>query len=88
MLYLAETMEAEKRNLAATLIYRSLLNSILERGYTKAYHHGVRYLKKLDKLAFSINQWEKFDNHESYHDLIYQAHGRKRSFWSKYKAKK
>ncbi len=88
MLYLAETMEAEKRNLAATLIYRSLLNSILERGYTKAYHHGVRYLKKLDKLAVSIKQWKNFDNHEAYQDLIYQAHGRKRSFWSKYKAKK
>lgn len=88
MLYLAETMEADKRNLAASLIYRSLLSSILERGYTKAYHHGVRYLKKLDKLAVLINNWREFDTHETYKDQIYQAHGRKRSFWSKYKAKK
>jgi hypothetical protein len=85
---LAKTMESENRNLVATLIYRSLLISILERGYTKAYPHGVRYLKKLDKLALSITQWMKFDNHEMFKDQIYLSHGRKHSFWSKYKQKK
>jgi len=84
LISLAETMESENRNLAATLIYRSLLISILERGYTKAYPHGVRYLKKLDKLAASIMQWMKFDNHESFKDQIHRSHGRKYSFWSKY----
>ena len=57
---------------------------ILERGYTKAYPHGVRYLKKLDNLATSITQWMKFDNHEMFKDQIYLSHGRKYSFWSKY----
>ena len=85
---LAKTMESENRNLAATLIYRSLLISILERGYTKAYPHGVRYLKKLDKLALSITQWMKSDNHEMFKDQIYLSHGRKHSFWSKYEQKK
>ncbi|RLA40754.1 MAG: hypothetical protein DRR42_25460, partial [Gammaproteobacteria bacterium] len=61
---------------------------ILERGYTKAYPHGVRYLIKLDKLARSITQWMKFDNHETFKDRIYLSHGRKRSFWSKYSQKK
>jgi len=37
LLSLAEAMEAENRNLAASLMFRSLLVSILERGYTKAY---------------------------------------------------
>jgi hypothetical protein len=51
LLFLAEAMETENRYLVASLMYRSLLVSILERGYTKAYPHGIRYLKKLDKLA-------------------------------------
>ena len=85
---LAETMESEDRNLAASLIYRSLLSSILERGYTRAYPHGIRYLKKLDKLAVSVKEWEKFNNHKTFIDQVYQAHGRKRSFWSKYEVKK
>jgi hypothetical protein len=81
-------MESENRNLAACLIYRSLLVSILERGYTKAYPHGVRYLKKLDKLSETITDWKRFHRHEAFKDRIIQAHGRKRSFWSKYEAKK
>jgi len=88
LLSLAETMEAESRYLVASLIYRSLLISILERGYTKAYPHGIRYLKKLDKLSAFVTDWEDFNHHEAFKERIIQAHGRKRSFWSKYKVKK
>ena len=88
LLSLAEAMESEDRYLVASLIYRSLLTSILERGYTRAYPHGVRYLKKLDKLAVSVTDWKGFDNHEAFKERILQAHGRKHSFWSKYGVKK
>ena len=88
LLSLAEVMESENRNLVTSLIYRSLLISILERGYTKAYPHGIRYLKKLDRLATSIADWKEFNHHEAFKEQIVQAHGRKRSFWSKYEVKK
>lgn len=84
LLSLAEAMESKNRHLAASLIYRSLLVSILERGYTKAYPHGIRYLKKLDKLAAGVTDWKEFNNHEAFKAQIIEAHGRKRSFWSKY----
>jgi hypothetical protein len=58
LLSLAEEMEAENRHLVTSLIYRGLLISILERGYTKAYPHGIRYLKKLDKLAAAVSDWK------------------------------
>lgn len=88
LLSLAETMENESRHLVASLIYRRLLTSILERGYTKAYPHGVRYLKKLDKLAAAISAWKDCNHHEAFKEQIIGAHGRKRSFWSKYEVKK
>jgi len=88
LLSLAEAMVLENRNLAASLIYRSLLVSILERGYTKAYPHGIRYLKKLDKLAAVVTEWKTFNNHAAFKNRIYQDHGRKRSFWSKYEVKR
>lgn len=88
LLSLAETMETENRHLAASLIFRSLLVSILERGYTKAYPHGISYLKKLDKLAVSVSDWKEFNHHEAFKEQIIDAHGRKRSFWSKYEVKK
>lgn len=86
LLSLAEAMELENRNLVASLMYRSLLVSILERGYTKAYPHGIRYLKKLDKLAVNISDWENFNHHEAFKGQIYRNHNRKRSFWSEYPA--
>jgi hypothetical protein len=88
LLSLVKAMESENRHLVTSLMYRSLLISILERGYTKAYPHGIRYLKKLDKLAASIVDWKDFNNHEAFKEQIIQAHGRKRSFWSKYEVKK
>ena len=87
LLSLAEAMESEGRHLVTSLIYRSLLVSILERGYTKAYPHGIRYLKKLDSLAESVADWKEFHNHDAFKVQITQAHGRKRSFWSKYEVK-
>lgn len=88
LLSLAEAMESENRHLVTSLIFRSLLLSILERGYTKAYPHGIRYLKKLDKLATSVADWKEFNDHEAFKEQIIEAHGRKRSFWSKYEVKK
>ena len=88
LLSLAEAMEAESRHLVTNLIYRSLLISILERGYSKAYPHGIRYLKKLDKLATKVADWKEFNHHEDFKAQIIEAHGRKRSFWSKYEVKK
>jgi len=88
LLSLAEAMESENRNLAASLIYRCLLVSILERGYTKAYPHGIRYLKKLDRLSATVSDWKEFSHHQAFKDQIYKNHARKHSFWSKYDVKK
>jgi hypothetical protein len=46
----AESFEENKRYLVATKIYRELIDSILKRAYSKSYHHGVDYLKKLEEL--------------------------------------
>ncbi len=88
LLSLAEAMESENRHLITSLIFRNLLISILERGYTKAYPHGIRYLKKLDKLSAFVTDWKNFNYHEAFKEQIIEAHGRKRSFWSKYEVKK
>lgn len=84
LLPLAQAMESLDRHLAASLVYRSLLRSILERAYTKAYPYGVRYLRKLEKLARAVGNWQSFDDHEAFNERLRMEHGRKRSFWEKY----
>lgn len=84
LLPLAEGMEKNGRWLAASLIYRALLDSVLARAVSKYYHHGIRYLKKLDSLAASVQDWNSFQDHESYKAGLLQTHGRKTSFWAGY----
>lgn len=88
LLSLAEAMASQNRHLITSLIFRSLLISILERGHTKAYPHGIRYLKRLDKLSAFVTDWKNYTHHEAFKDQIFAAHTRKRSFWSKYEVKK
>ncbi|MFA6618005.1 MAG: DUF6880 family protein [Candidatus Neomarinimicrobiota bacterium] len=84
LLPLAKTMEKEKRYLCACLIYRSLLISILERAFYKAYQYAANYLKTLDKLSQNISDWKGIIDHNSFKEHLVEKHGRKRSFWAKY----
>ena len=81
---LAGAMEKEGHHLCASLLYRALLDSILQRAQSKAYPHGVRYLKKLDLLAGGIADWRTLESHAAYKAGLMEHHGRKSSFWSRY----
>ncbi len=80
---LAKTFEAAGQPLAASLVYRALLDSILARGYSKAYGHGVRYLAALDRLAESVSDWQGKATHDTYVAGVREKHGRKWSFWKR-----
>jgi len=79
-----EHLEPAGRLLSCTLIYRALLDSILARGTSKAYGHGVRYLKRLDTLASDVTDWGSFPTHQTYLESLPKKHGLKVSFWSRY----
>ncbi len=81
---LANIMEKNEKHLTATIILRSLLDSIFERAKSKTYPHGIRYLKTLDKLAKKINDWRDISTHTDYFNEIRKNNSRKFSFWSKY----
>ena len=84
LLPLAEAMSASRCPLAAVVVYRALLDSILERARSKIYGHGVRYLRKLDRLAGSIADWRGLPDHANYLASLRGSHARKSAFWSRY----
>ncbi len=84
LLPLAESMEEHGRFLAASVIYRALLESILGRAVSRYYHHGVRYLKKLDALAGKVGRWQTVMPHPWYLNRLRRLHAKKTSFWSRY----
>ena len=81
---IAKVVESNGNFLAATLIYRALLDSILRRARPTTYTHGVRYLHKLEKIATRISDWHGFDEHAKYVSRIRDSHRLKRKFWSMY----
>jgi len=84
LLPLAEAMEKHRRYFAATVLYRALLDSILKRANSRAYHHGVDYLEKLDEFAEKITKWEPLLPHHAYVQQLRRTHSRKVGFWSQY----
>lgn len=71
--------------LAATILYRALLDSILARAKSKAYPHGVKYLRQLDMLAEDADavpdRPAAMMDHDDYTVSLRKAHGRKSGFW-------
>ena len=86
VLRLAKRLEEEDLLLSTVCLYRALLDSILGRAVSKYYHHGVRYLKKLDSLAPRVREWEPVEPHVVYRTHLLEQHGRKRSFWTRAEA--
>lgn len=77
----AEALEPD-HPLAASVLYRALIDDILERGRSPAYGHGARHLTRLADLARDIAPGDLTPSHEAYVAALRKAHGRKSGFWS------
>lgn len=86
LLGFAEHLEPAGKGLSRTMIYRALLDSILARGISKYYTHGVRYLRRLDVIAPLVSDWRGFPTHDAYMAALHQNHARKSAFWKRYEA--
>jgi hypothetical protein len=86
LLVLAKEMLKHERLVASSVLYRALLDSILARGISKNYHHGVNYLKKLDTLAPRIHDWQNVESHTAYLANLREKHKLKSSFWKQCRA--
>jgi hypothetical protein len=70
------------RLLEATILYRALLDDILDRARSPAYGYGARYLAKLDAMAAHVDAAVGIKTHERYREALTKKHGRKWGFWS------
>lgn len=73
---------AEDHPLAASILYRALLDDILTRARSPAYGHGARHLAMLDALASRLAAGDLDPNPAAYRAALRKAHGRKVGFWS------
>jgi len=84
MLPIAQELEDDNELLASTVIYRALLNSILNQTLSKAYYHAAEYLHILDMQNDLIRDWGTVLPHSEYKDSFHAVHKRKWRFWKIY----
>ena len=71
----------EKWPVSATLLYRALVRSVLERGYSKAYHYAARDLASATMLAPRLAPDGGIPGHAEFYAMLKARHGRKYGFW-------
>lgn len=81
LLPLAEKLDAAFP-LAATALFRALVDSILARKQPKTYAHGAAYWHRLAKLAARIGVWTPLAPHATYVEQLRTTHRLKRAFWT------
>lgn len=65
-----------------TVIYRALLNGILDRAYARAYGHAARYWSRLQEIANGTTGLLPLSSHDEFEAEIRARHGRKTAFWA------
>lgn len=81
---LARDLARKGHRLAACVVYRALLQSMLRRKVARAYDQGADYLKKMDVLSARIADWGPMPTHAVFLAELKAQHGLKRSFWQAY----
>ena len=66
--------------LEATLIYRRLAESILQRAQSKYYDYAIGYLKKSKEIGVDVQSWLGYSTTEEYFNLLRNEHARKPAF--------
>jgi hypothetical protein len=77
----AERLE-NKEPLAASLLYRRMIDFTLDHRRSQRYGHAARHLLSCAGLAPLIADWQGHQPHAEYAAGLHQRHPRKSSFWS------
>ena len=72
--------------IAATLLYRKMIEPVLDETKSKYYNYAAKDLVTCGVLNSKIANWGTLQNHEEYLKVIETKHKRKVSFWAEYKS--
>jgi hypothetical protein len=73
---------AGKHPLAASLVLRAMIDFSLRTGRSTRYRHAARHLLDCSGLSSTIEDFGRFEPHDSYEARLRREHARKSSFWS------
>ncbi len=82
LIFVAEALESDERYVAASIIYRVLIDSILLRARSTFYQQAADHFRKLDSMAPKIKQWGRQISHDDYTAQLRISHSKKNGFWN------
>ena len=71
----------DKHPLAATLLRRAMIAFALDRARVKRYRRAARHFRQCAGAATMIDDFGRFETHESFERRLKSKHGRKSAFW-------
>jgi uncharacterized Zn finger protein len=74
----------EKYPAAASLLYRRMVESVLNRGSSKQYPYAAEDLQSCCRLAERVAGDNEIESHATFLARLKKAHGRKYGFWSQF----
>lgn len=77
----ADALET-KHPLAATILYRAMIDFTMRKARSSRYGHAARHLATCAALARRIDDWGTLPDHDDHVAGLRAAHGRKTGFWS------
>ncbi|MBY0439517.1 MAG: hypothetical protein K2W80_15135 [Burkholderiales bacterium] len=83
---LAKALQAHHRPRGATVIYRALVTTILDRANPRGYRHAADYWVRLCEIADQGVALVPLGSHEAYVATIRTRHARKTAFWARVNA--
>ena len=72
---------AGKHPVAATLLYRRMIESILGRASANQYGYAVRDVRNCESLAGQLPEDAGIEGHDAFMARLRKEHGRKSKFW-------
>lgn len=79
----ADTLR-ERHPLAATLIWRTMIDFALTDGRTSRYGNAADHLNDCGAVAHEVDTFDTFPSHDQYLDELRVRHEHKSSFWTKF----
>jgi hypothetical protein len=73
---------AGKYPLAATMVLRAMIDFSLKNGRSSRYRHAARHLLDCAGLSSAINDFGRFEPHDTYEARLRREHAKKNGFWS------
>ena len=80
LLQIAEALQ-EDYPVGSSVLYRAMMESVLNRAISKYYPHAIRYYNYLKEFDSRINEWKGVQPHQIYWNEIKEKHAKKSAFW-------